>query len=74
MPILWLGMSAICFFMFIFAAANISGNQASFLAIGWFIGFCFTLFEASTDYRASRRQPTRADRNREYWEKRRKVR
>ena len=69
MPLLWITLTSISLFMFIMTATEISGNQASFLAIGWFVVFIITLFEAGSLYRTSRHKPTRAERDAEYWEK-----
>ena len=74
MGILWLVLAAIGIFMFLFTATNISGNSASFLAIGWFVVFVVTSFEAGSLYRASRHKPTRKERTTQYWEERKKKR
>lgn len=68
MAILWLVLAAISIFMFVFTATEIGGNQASFLGIGWFVVFVFTIFEAGTLYRTSRHKPTRSEQDAEYWD------
>ena len=71
MALLWLVLAAISIFMFVMTATNIAGNQASFLGIGWFVVFVFTIFEAGTLYRTSRHKPTKSERNAAYWKERR---
>ena len=71
MALLWLVLAAISIFMFVFTVTNIvSGNQASFLGIGWFVVFVFTIFEAGNLYRTSRHKPTRSEQDDEYWDSR----
>lgn len=68
MPLIWMAFAAIAFFMFVFTATNLSGNTTVFLAIGWFVVFVVTIFEAGNLYLVSRRKPTKEEQDEEYWE------
>ena len=72
MALLWIVLASISIFMFIFAATNISGNTAAFLAIGWFVVFVVTIFEAGGIYLESRHKPTRAEQDASYWKERKR--
>ena len=70
MPLLWLVLAAISIFMFLLTMTEISGHAASFLAIGWFIVFVITIFEAGGIYLTARHTPTKEEKNAAYWAKR----
>lgn len=72
MPLLWLVIAAIAIFMFLMAATEISGNKASFLAIGWFVVFVIVIFEAGGLYLTARHKPTRKEQDEEYWDGRKR--
>ena len=67
MGLLWVVLAAISIFMFLMTATEITGNKASFLAIGWFVAFVFTIFEAGALYRESRHKPSRSEQDDDYW-------
>ena len=68
MPLLWLVLAAISIFMFLLTMTEISGHTASFLAIGWFVIFVITIFEAGGIYLTARHKPTRKEQDAAYWE------